>query len=1097
MSSTIFINRGLALVIVCILCGTGCAASMQTAPAVQPIRKTLAKVTLSNLKQTYDGAPKLVKATTRPEGLAVSITYDGKAAAPVNADSYKVIATVQDANFEGSATATLTIAKASQKIIFDAFLARSYGDADFSPGAATSSGLPVSYKSSNLSVATIVGSHVHIVGAGSSTIIVSQPGDNNYLAAEPVQRVLTVNKAKAKVTLTGLDQIYDGSVKRAGAVTEPAGLTSTLTYNGNTAAPTGAGSYLVVGMVKDANYEGSATATLTIAKAPQRIAFDTLVVRTYGDKPFVLYSTVSSGLTASYGSSNPAVAVISRNKVRIAGAGTTEITAYQAGDNNYLAAEPIKRVLTVNKAKAKITLTGLNQAYDGAQKQAGAKTDPKDLTVVLTYDNNAAAPTSAGTYSVTGAVQDANYEGSATAALTIAKAPQSMTFNALAARTFGDAPFALAATVSSGLTATYESSNTGVATISGNEVTIAGAGMTDIAAYQAGDENHLPAKPIKWALTVKKATQTVTFNAPVTAIFGDPDFSPKAAASSGLPVFYTSSNPSVATIVENRLHIIGAGSSAIIASQPGDKNYLAAEPAKQLLTVGKAKAEVTLTGLNQPYDGTAIHPMATTQPGGLSVTLAYNGKAEAPTKAGTYTVTGTIHDANYEGSATTTLTIAKAPQRIVFDALSIYTSGDRPFTLYSTVSSNLTATYGSSTPAVATVSGNKVRIMSAGTTTITAYQMGDGNYQPAEPVQQVLIVRGVPHHIAVLPLVNMSGQPAPVKEMRQALLQWLVAQGVQVLEDGDMEQFLTRHRVRNMDGIDAVTAEALKKETGADAVLITTLELYTDTNAPEIAMTSRLVAAENPPIILWMETVGLSGDDSPGLLGLGLIHDMARLQKKAFDRITGSFAAFLAGREGTGIGRGEGIYKPKEDFSTSFMQPGRKYTVAVAPFLNRSERDNADNFLALHFISQLVKAGTFNVIDWGELREKLLFFRFILQEGLSVRQADLIHNSLQADLILTGEVAKYEDMAEMPKVEFNVLVFERKRLKVVWASWSHNKGDDGVHFFDWGQVSTAAALASKMTRAVIRDMTAQGMLKEGQQLPEEPSSMTGIRSSFK
>jgi TolB-like protein len=343
---------------------------------------------------------------------------------------------------------------------------------------------------------------------------------------------------------------------------------------------------------------------------------------------------------------------------------------------------------------------------------------------------------------------------------------------------------------------------------------------------------------------------------------------------------------------------------------------------------------------------------------------------------------------------------------------------------------------------------------------------------------------------AMLSIVNMSGQPAPLKEMRQALMRGLVAKGGVAVDDEDLERFMVRHRLRYMGGIDTVTAQALRQEAGADAVLITTLEQYTDTSPPAIALTSRLVATGDTPIILWMETVGMSGDDSPGLLGLGMINDIARLQLQAFARLTGSFAEFLAHRAGTERGRGESRFRPKTVYSSPFMRPGRKNTIAVAPFLNRSERNNADDFLALHVISRLTKVGIFDVIDPGAVREKLLFFRFVMQDGLSIRQADLIHNSLQADLILTGKVIEYQDTGGTPKVEFNVLVFERKNKKIVWTSWSANKGDDGVFFFGVGRVRTAAVLASKMTQAVVRDMAALGAVKGGQ-LPEEPSSTRG------
>jgi TolB-like protein len=349
---------------------------------------------------------------------------------------------------------------------------------------------------------------------------------------------------------------------------------------------------------------------------------------------------------------------------------------------------------------------------------------------------------------------------------------------------------------------------------------------------------------------------------------------------------------------------------------------------------------------------------------------------------------------------------------------------------------------------------------------------------------------GVPRHIAVLPLVNMSGQPAPVKGMRQALIERLVAGGAVVLGDEDLEEFMVRHRMRNVDGIDSVTAQALSQETGMDSVIITTLEQYANSDPPAIAMTSRLVSTADTPIILWMEAVALSGDDSPGVLGLGLIHDMVRLQEKAFDRLTRSIELYLAGATNTGSGRGKRIFQPKTIYSSPFMSPGRKYSVVVVPFLNRSKRYNADSFLALRFMSQLTKEGTFKVIDPGAVREKFLFFRFIMREGLSVRQADILHDTLQADLIVSGKVVEYEDAEGTPRVEFNVLVFERQRKKVVWESWSFNRGDDGVFFFDWGRVSTASELASKMLRAVVGKMSTLGTFQD-ERLPAERSSMSG------
>jgi uncharacterized protein YjdB len=82
---------------------------------------------------------------------------------------------------------------------------KTFGDADFDLTATASSGLDVSYTSSDLTVATIDGSRVTIVGAGTTTITASQAGDDNYHAATDVQQTLTVEKAAQTITFGALD----------------------------------------------------------------------------------------------------------------------------------------------------------------------------------------------------------------------------------------------------------------------------------------------------------------------------------------------------------------------------------------------------------------------------------------------------------------------------------------------------------------------------------------------------------------------------------------------------------------------------------------------------------------------------------------------------------------------------------------------------------------------------------------------------------------------------------------------------------------------------------------------------------------------------
>ncbi|MEI6142279.1 MAG: FG-GAP-like repeat-containing protein, partial [Mariniphaga sp.] len=59
--------------------------------------------------------------------------------------------------------------------------------------------------------------------------------------------------------------------------------------------------------------------------------------------------------------------------------------------------------------------------------------------------------------------------------------------------TFGAAPFDLTASATSGLTVSFASDNTSIATVSGNTVTIVGVGTANITASQAGDANYYAA----------------------------------------------------------------------------------------------------------------------------------------------------------------------------------------------------------------------------------------------------------------------------------------------------------------------------------------------------------------------------------------------------------------------------------------------------------------------------------------------------------------------------------------------------------------------------------------------------------------------------
>jgi len=83
-----------------------------TATGTLVIEKAQAAVTVESATYAYDGTQKAVAVTTDPSGLNVEVTYNGSPAAPAAPGTYAVVATVNDASYQGTATGTLVINEA-------------------------------------------------------------------------------------------------------------------------------------------------------------------------------------------------------------------------------------------------------------------------------------------------------------------------------------------------------------------------------------------------------------------------------------------------------------------------------------------------------------------------------------------------------------------------------------------------------------------------------------------------------------------------------------------------------------------------------------------------------------------------------------------------------------------------------------------------------------------------------------------------------------------------------------------------------------------------------------------------------------------------
>ncbi len=135
------------------------------------LNKATATVTLGGLAAIYDGTAKVATATTNPPSLNVTFTYNGSSTAPTAAGSYTVVGTINDPNYQGSATGTFVISQAMATVTLGGLAAIYDGTAKVATATTNPPSLNVTF--------TYNGSSTAPTAAGSYTVV-GTINDPNY-----------------------------------------------------------------------------------------------------------------------------------------------------------------------------------------------------------------------------------------------------------------------------------------------------------------------------------------------------------------------------------------------------------------------------------------------------------------------------------------------------------------------------------------------------------------------------------------------------------------------------------------------------------------------------------------------------------------------------------------------------------------------------------------------------------------------------------------------------------------------------------------------------------------------------------------------------
>ncbi|MGA3372636.1 MAG: hypothetical protein ABSC48_12850 [Terracidiphilus sp.] len=289
----------------------------------------------------------------------------------------------------------------------------------------------------------------------------------------------------------------------------------------------------------------------------------------------------------------------------------------------------------------------------------------------------------------------------------------------------------------------------GPATLAGSALTITGAGTVVVAANQAGNATYAAAPEATQSITIKTASQTISFTAITGAQYAATQIALSATATSGLAVTFTSGTTSVCSVAGNTLSLLIPGTCIVHAAQAGNTTYAAAPTQVQSFAVNLAPQTITFTAITGKQYATTQVPLTATASSGLTVTFSSTTTTICTVAGSTLSLltpgTCIVHAAQAGNSVYASATTAQSfavsldPQTITFTPITGSQYAGTQVTLTATASSGLAVTFSSTTTSICSVSGNTLSLLTAGTCVVHAAQAGNSVYASATTAQSFAV----------------------------------------------------------------------------------------------------------------------------------------------------------------------------------------------------------------------------------------------------------------------------------------------------------------------------------------------------------------------
>ena len=326
-----------------------------------------------------------------------------------------------------------------------------------------------------------------------------------------------------------------------------------------------------------------------------------------------------------------------------------------------------------------------------------------------------------------------------------------------------------------------------------------------------------------------------------------------------------------------------------------------------------------------------------------------------------------------------------------------------------------------------------------------------------------------PPTLAVIPFADYAEDSLALPTVMPRVYAALAAAGIPYLSEAEVRPALRRFRIRSVGEISVDGARIIGDATGADAILVGSIDVFTVEDTPEVAISVRVVEV-GEVVVAWAASESASRLDFAGPFGTGGTESIDALVDHTLNRLFDRLDRWIA--EG---GRAE---------------PSRRPRLAIIPFDSAADYPNAGDIVSTILLPALVDDG-FEVIEPGIVRELGRRRAHATRGSVDYPFLSALATEYGTQIAVTGTVESFQrsrsEGAAPAVVEISARLLDATPPSLIAGFHDTKSGHDSETLFRQGRCHAVGRLTGEVMKSlrtfIDRESEALGWTRPGAPAP--------------